>query len=370
MTKAKAKKDLNEDVKTFKDLEEEIIKTSLCCACGACIAHCESQSFDVIEMDKYTPKFKSDKNAENCTECGVCYYICPQTTTLLEKLNDVHCIEDELGHVIKLLAAKTTNTGIEKVRQDRGIVSTILTYLFDENEIDAAIISEYDEKFEPIPKIIFNKEDLVKSAGTRYSISSQTLPLKELYNIPHEILTKERIIDIEQMRVAFIGTPCQCRAVSKMKLLHIKPTHVIKYILSLFCFENFNYDKLYDILRKETKVNPKNIQKTWIKKNFFMTDKNNEEFEVNIKTLDPAVRNHCHECDDFTGLFSDISIGAAGAPKGYSMIIIRTEKGEKVINSALSHGLIEQLIIPADQTIEWKNKKLNWFKKLISLKTK
>ena len=172
------------------------------------------------------------------------------------------------------------------------------------------------------------------------------------------------------MKIAFVGTPCQTRAISKMKLLNIKPSHVVKYIISLFCYENFNYQRLYDILKKETKVNPKNIQKTWIKKNFFLRTKDNKEYEVNIKTLDSAVRNHCHECDEFTGIYSDISIGAQGAPVGYSMIIIRTDKGEELINSALSHGLIEQLIIPADQTIEWKKKKQDWFKKLISLKTK
>ena len=47
------KKTVLKDVKVFKDLEEEIIKTSKCCACGACVAYCQSQQFDVIKMVKY-----------------------------------------------------------------------------------------------------------------------------------------------------------------------------------------------------------------------------------------------------------------------------------------------------------------------------
>ncbi|MFX1259433.1 MAG: Coenzyme F420 hydrogenase/dehydrogenase, beta subunit C-terminal domain, partial [Promethearchaeota archaeon] len=309
-------------------------------------------------------------NAENCTECGVCYYICPQTSTLLEKLNKAHGVEDEIGYFIKFLAAKTTDEAIEKVGQDGGIVTTILTYLFNHHKIDAAIISEFDINFKPIPKIIFDKKDLLKSSGTRYSVSSQILPLKNLYNISQEILENKGIFDIDQLRVAFIGTPCQCRAINKMKFLHIKPAHVIKYVFSLFCFENFDYNQLYDILKKETKVKPSDIKKTWIKKNFFIRTKNNEEFEVNIETLNPAVRNHCHECNEFTGRFSDISIGASGAPKGYSMIIIRTKNGEEIINSVLSRGLIEQFIVATDQNVEWKNRKLSWFKKMISYKNK
>jgi len=367
MTESKFKK-INEDVKTFKDLEDDVIKTNLCCACGACIAHCESQSFDVIEMENYSPKFKSEKNAENCTECGVCYFICPQTSTLLDKLNQAYCVEDEIGQVLEILAAKTTNKAIGNVGQDGGIVSTILTYLFDEHMIDAAIVSECDENFEPIPKIVYDKNDLLKSAGTRYSLSSQILPLKELYNLSEEILEKMGVHEVDQLRLAFVGTPCQCRALSKMKLLNIKPAHVIKYIIGLFCFENFNYSQLYEIIKKETNVPPTDIKKTWIKKNFFIKTKEDKEFELDIKTLDPAVRNHCHECDEFTARFTDISVGASGAPKGYSMIIMRTENGVNIIKELISRGMVEQLIV--DQVSEWNTKKINWFKKLLSFKTK
>lgn len=370
MTESESQKILQNEVKTFEDLENEIINNNKCCACGACIAYCECQGFNVIEMNGYVPGFKSEKSIDNCTKCGVCYYICPQTKALLKELNDNYYIEDNIGNIVKILAAKTTNSTLEKVGQDGGVVSAILTHLFEKHKIDAAIVSEYDHNFRPIPKIIFDKEDLFKSAGTRYSISSQIFPLKSLYDISQEILKKKEIFDIDQLRMAFIGTPCQCRAVRKMKFLYVKPAHVIKYIISLFCFENFIYDKLYDILKKETKIDPTKIKKTWIKKNFFIQTRDNRKFEIDIKTLDSAVRNICHECDDFTGRFADISVGASGAPEGYSMILIRTNNGEKVINNMLSKGIIEQFIIPSNKTIEWKKKKIDWYNKLISLKNK
>jgi coenzyme F420-reducing hydrogenase beta subunit len=82
------------------------------------------------------------------------------------------------------------------------------------------------------------------------------------------------------------------------------------------------------------------------------------------------VRNHCHDCDEFTGKFSDISVGASGAPSGYSMIISRNEKAHNLINSLLSEGLIEQYIIPVDQTKKWKEKRIAQLKRMVSLKTK
>ena len=277
MIETNAKDNLNDVVKTFKDLENDIINTEMCCACGACIAYCESQNFNVIEMEGYIPKFKSKKNADNCTECGVCYYICPQTSILLEALNTSFSVKDELGYIINIIAAKTTNLAIMKVGQDGGVVSTILSYLFDEQKIDAAIVSEFDDEFKPIPKIIFDKKELIKSAGTRYSISSQILPLKDINNSFQEILEKKHIMDVDQLRIAFVGTPCQSRAINKMKFLSIKPAHIIEYVISLFCFENFDYEKLMEVIKTKTKIEPSNIKKVNIKKNFFVFSKDNEQ---------------------------------------------------------------------------------------------
>ncbi|MFX1287901.1 MAG: Coenzyme F420 hydrogenase/dehydrogenase, beta subunit C-terminal domain [Promethearchaeota archaeon] len=359
------------EVKTFKNLEDDVISVNRCCACGACIAYCENQAFNVIEMDNYTPKFKTDKSVENCKECGYCYYICPQTEPLFDKLKEAHRVKDELGNIIDIFAARTTDAKIKEIGQDGGIVSTILTYLFDTNNIDAAVVSEYDTDYKPIPKIIYRKEELTKSAGTRYSISPNILPLKDLTQVAEEIIShKKRIYDSDQIHLAFVGTPCQCRAISKMKLLNIKPAHVISVVISLFCFENFDYDKLMNTLKAKTQINPSNIKKTNIKKNFFVTSKDNSIKEVNIKDLDDAVRNHCHECDEFVGRFSDLSVGASGAPTGYSMILTRTEKGHSLIDSLLATGYIERNIIPADQISEWKPKKINWLKKMTSLKVK
>ena len=131
MTESKGTGIINKDVKIFKDLYQEIIGTDKCCSCGACVAYCESQAFDVIRMDGYTPKFKSEKTVENCTECGVCYYICPQTETLTEPLNKAHQIEDEIGYIKDVIAAKTLEKAIEEVGQDGGVVTTILSYLFE-----------------------------------------------------------------------------------------------------------------------------------------------------------------------------------------------------------------------------------------------
>jgi coenzyme F420 hydrogenase subunit beta len=369
MTEVTPKKTVLKDVKIFKDLEEEIIKTNKCCACGACVAYCSSQAFDVIKMEGYTPQFISDANVDNCKECGLCYYICPQTTPLMDKINNEYKIKDEMGYVADILAAKTTDVKIKEVGQDGGLVTTLLMYLFDKNEIDAAIVSAYDDNLKPIPKIIYNKEDLFQSSGTRYTISSNLLPLKDLYEIAEDIVQKQtQIYDINQLRMAFVGTPCQCRAVRKMQLLNISPTHVIKYVFGLFCMENFDYDKLFELVKAETGLEPKDIAKMNIKKNFFITSKNNEVKEVDLHTFDPAVRNHCKECDEFTSRFADISFGGSGAVQQNSMIVVRTETGQELITNTIIEGYVEKFVPKKSPIPKWKGSKLDLLKRMTTNK--
>jgi len=369
MTEVKPKKSILKDVKIFKNLEEEIIKTDLCCSCGACVAHCNAQGFDVIKMEGYTPQFISDANVENCKECGVCYYICPQTKPLMKQLNDEYRIKDELGYIQDVIAAKTTDDKIKEMGQDGGLVTTLLMYLFDKNKIDAVIVSEYDDKLQTIPKIIYDKEDLLKSSGTRYSISSNILPLKDLYNIAEDIVEKHhQIYDINQIRMAFVGTPCQCRAVRKMQLLNISPTHVIKYVFGLFCMENFDYDKLFQLIKKETNEEPTNIAKMNIKKNFFITSKENNVYEIELKKFDDAVRNHCHECDEFTSRFADISFGGSGAVQKNSMVLMRTDKGQDLIRDVIIAGYIKKFTPKKSTITVWKANKINFLRNMTNKK--
>ncbi len=369
MTEVNLKKTILKDVKIFKNLEEEIIKTDKCCSCGACVAHCTAQGFDVIKMEDFTPQFISDANVENCKECGVCYYICPQTEALMKQLNDEYRIKDKLGYIQDVIAAKTTDEKIKEMGQDGGLVTTLLMYLFDKNKIDAVIVSEYDDKLQTTPKIIYNKEDLLKSSGTRYSISSNILPLKDLYNIAEDIVEKHhQIYDINQIRMAFVGTPCQCRAVRKMQLLNISPTHVIKYVFGLFCMENFDHDKLFQLIKKETNEEPTNIAKMNIKKNFFITSKENNVYEIELKKFDDAVRNHCHECDEFTSRFSDISFGGSGAVQQNSMVLIRTDKGQDLIRDVIIAGYIKKFTPKKSTIVEWKASKINLLRNMTKKK--
>ena len=54
-----------------------------------------------------------------------------------------------------------------------------------------------------------------------------------------------------------------------------------------------------------------------------------------------TIRKNCNICVELTSETSDISIGSIGSQDGWSTVIIRTEKGEEIINGAIEEKFIE-----------------------------
>jgi coenzyme F420 hydrogenase subunit beta len=67
--------------KSFQDLIKEVHDRGICQECGGCVSFCSSAEYDVIGFkDQYSPPVYI--NEDKCLECGICYYICPQTHVL------------------------------------------------------------------------------------------------------------------------------------------------------------------------------------------------------------------------------------------------------------------------------------------------
>jgi coenzyme F420 hydrogenase subunit beta len=106
--------------------------------------------------------------------------------------------------------------------------------------------------------------------------------------------------------------------------------------------ESYGYDKLVESYVASKGIDPSKITRMAIKKGSFIAMSGETELlHVPLKEVDAFVRNSCRQCDDFTAEFSDISVGAIGAPTGRSTVIARTEKGLKLIKDAEKAGYLE-----------------------------
>ncbi len=139
-------------------------------------------------------------------------------------------------------------------------------------------------------------------------------------------------------KIAMVGTPCEIMAASKIQ--HYTES-VIDFKIGLFCMENFSYSYFTELL-KEYNITMDEIEKFRIEKGkAFIFLKNGKLEKIPLSIAKSVVRKNCHICAELSSETSDISIGSIGSEDGWSTIIIRTQKGQDVINNAISQGYIE-----------------------------
>ena len=143
---------------------------------------------------------------------------------------------------------------------------------------------------------------------------------------------------MSEHRIAMVGTPCEIMAASKLQHYTDSPIDVK---LGLFCMENFSY-KYFENLLEEYDLKMDDIEKFQIEKGYiFLLLKTKETVKIPLSVAKRVIRKNCSICVELTSETSDISIGSIGSEEGWSTLIIRTKKGEEIVNGALEQKFIE-----------------------------
>ena len=144
-----------------------------------------------------------------------------------------------------------------------------------------------------------------------------------------------------------VGTPCQILAAAKMNRF-INEEFPVDLKIGLFCMENFSYSYMKEML-KEYGVDMGDITQYRIEKgHLWLYLKDEEVIKIPLEKAKKCMRKNCQICMDFTSEQSDVSVGSAGSPEGWSTVIIRTEKGLKLIEAAENDNYIETKPISED----------------------
>ena len=143
---------------------------------------------------------------------------------------------------------------------------------------------------------------------------------------------------MSEHKIAMVGTPCEIMATSKLQYY---TNSSIDVKLGLFCMENFSY-KYFTYLLSEYNLKMEDIEKFQIEKGFvFLTLKNKEKVNLPLSVAKRIIRKNCNICVELTSETSDISIGSIASDSGWSTLIIRTKKGEDILNGAVKQKFIK-----------------------------
>jgi len=349
--------------KSFQDLIKEVHDKGICQECGGCVSFCSSAEYDVIGFkDQYSPPIYV--NEDKCLECGICYYICPQTHVLDDDLNKTYKFSDfssmPVGYYEDIYSCRATDKEFLEYGTDGGVVNSIINYLIEKKKIDGAIVSRTDAPFSREAIFADNKLDLIRSSGAKLDISPQLNEIQKFSTYTHSI---PELNHYKFKKLAVVGTPCQLYTIRCMQDLGVTPSENVEICLGLFCYENFFFEK-NQIAKFEKDFNIKfsDIEKINIKEDVIFKLRSEGEGEkiihIPFNHLNNYMRFACNACDDFTNIYADISFGGLGSPDKYTTVIVRTEKGKKVMAQVISDGVVSCLEIDSNK----KNKML----KLIS----
>ncbi|MBN1800276.1 MAG: Coenzyme F420 hydrogenase/dehydrogenase, beta subunit C-terminal domain [Candidatus Lokiarchaeota archaeon] len=316
-------------IKSVYEPVKTIFSSENCSGCGVCSGICPVNCITLKNG-------KGSVNDDICIRCGLCYLACPRTSLPLKSLYMYQDQIDEIkeysavGPFIEAFVAQTKIPEIKIACQDGGISSTCLYYLFDQGKIDVALSAKTsDDPWRPDPFLIEQKETIVQAAGTKY-VNNPNL----------QLLNQNKLLD---KRIAVVGVPCQMQALLKSKIYNIgiPSLNNVVYRIGIFCMESFPYEGFLKIC-KILNVNVQDVKKTDINKGkFFVYTNSGEELSVPIKDISNLAREDCEVCYDLTSESADISIGSIGAPPGWNMVLIRTQKGKELYHELIAKGLIE-----------------------------
>ncbi len=309
----------------FGELEHKVITPEICCKCGTCEALCPriEHKEDKPTLMEYDP------------HCGLCFAYCPRTFLNMADIENKvfgrsRSLEEKLGVYRKAISVQS-NLGKGNI-QDGGAVTALMVHALEKGIVDCAIVTDRDDMWRTIPRVATMAQDVISAAGTKYTISNSIIAIKEA-------------IDKDYNKIGFVGTPCQIQAMRKLQLLD-EPYEFgqdrIALLIGLFCMENFDYDALMGGLVKETfDLNPKEIERFEIKRGMFrVIDNKGLAHEIRLDETDKFAFKGCGPCFDFSSELADMSVGSVGSPDGWSTVLIRTEAGERLYDSALANNAI------------------------------
>jgi coenzyme F420 hydrogenase subunit beta len=325
-------------MKSFTNLIHDVQKPGLCHRCGGCVTFCSAVNFGALELDaEGKPRYADE---DKCIECGLCYTICPEIDELNEETRQTLGWSPPIGRVIETVIARATDQSIRAKATDGGVVTALLVHLFKSGRIDGAIVTRQTGPFQREPFLAMSEADIRDAAGFFFDTSQGMKRFSDYYLTYSQFREFNPLIQKGLQRVAFVGTPCQIRAVRRMQILNIIPADSIKFCLGLFCSGIFVFgEKQRDKLAKIGGFQWDDVSKINIKTDLIIHLNSGETKHIMLDELEFMKRFACYFCPDYSAEYADLSFGGISAEKGWTTVITRTPVGRAVMADARSKAI-------------------------------
>ena len=329
--------------KGFGELEAEVINAGLCTDCRACVDLCAADGPDALSMDLGSFQFDADK----CTECGLCYAVCPEIPSVWDDLWDRFDVEGSPIGKERMLTSAVTRSGVIKGKSaDGGVATSLLWYLLDSGQITAAILSKANGPLGPNLFVARSREEILQASGLRAGRgASMATGRGVVTNLDLMALLRKLHKEDPGNRdtYALVATPCQAYTVRRMQQIGVAPAPRVEMILGLFCYEALPLNKVqWQRFEEATNLRVEDVEHIQMREELVLTMKDGRTKRVDLDTASLLAGPNCLRCTDFTNRFADLAVGAVGSDPGFTTVLIRTERARALYDAALEAGYIAE----------------------------
>ncbi len=327
----------------WANLFTEVVTSGLCTGCAGCVIACP---YDVLRYDDtngvYRPwKIDEDGGPEDCTHgergCTLCTRACPRFRSWEPEI-DTHRFgrereATEVAGISKdIVLARSTDPELAGAGQDGGLVSAILIWALEHDQVDAALVSYLEgdgTSWRAVPGVARTRSDVLASAGSRYTYSANTLAYPEALAGGAE-------------RIALVGMGCMASVPGAMAARRAgKVARRLSLTIGLLCSKTFD-DSIYpELFEARYGIARADIARTNVKGAFQIWTKDGAYHEVPLAETRHWTREGCKSCPDFAAEHADISAGGIGAFGDWTLTLVRTERGSKVMAAMVADGAVE-----------------------------
>lgn len=320
----------------WRELFHEVVESGLCTGCAGCIVACPQ---DVLgyRNDWYPEQTGEGKDVDQCVHgdggCDVCTRACPRFRTWESEFNQElfgreRNPTEPFGIARAVLSVRANEGLTQQSAQDGGFVSSALVWGMENGWIDGALLSRPspDRAMGSVPFLATCVEDVIDCAGSAYTYSANPLAFEE---------ADKRGL----RRVALVGMGCQASINGAVRARGlVKYSAKLALTIGLLCSKSFTYEGQRQVLQ-EHGVDIEDVIKVDVKGQFLAWTRDGRRHEIPLKELYPHTRAGCRLCPDFAADHADISAGGIGED-GWTLVIVRTERGEDWIRNLEREGWI------------------------------
>ena len=342
------------NAKIWGHLFNEVVRANHCMMCGACVASCPINVLNVNVNEE--PVIKGP-----CAACQVCYYSCPRLELPLDEIEQYlfgrtrKPEEESLGIYRKVYSARALDDEIWHAGQDGGTVIALMTHALQIGMIDCFATTDFTQSnsafvlgsgmpLKTVPVIGNTTADLLRTAGSKYTHGGVLGVLSDAST------------SYPNGKVGLVALPCELQGLWRM---YTSMQGTVKFggswirggrpvlTIGLFCSKVYTHDKLVnEFIKNKHGIDPLKVTRTVVKRNRFKVYIGSDMvLDVSIKELEPYMSQPCKYCIDYVAELADISVGAIGSKDGWTTVIVRSELGQKLLDSAIGAKAIEAVPI-------------------------